>query len=59
MFRRTLPALFVAASLMAAPVYMVLLKGASALAYYTSDGKLLSSVPVGQHPHEMAFSPDR
>jgi YVTN family beta-propeller protein len=41
-----------------APLLLVLLKGANALAYYTRDGKLLASVPVGQHPHEMVFSPD-
>ena len=41
-----------------APVLLVLLKGANALGYYSRDGKLLASVPVGEHPHEMAFSPD-
>jgi YVTN family beta-propeller protein len=51
--------LFVALTASAAPVYLVLLKGANALAYYTPDGKLIASVPVGQHPHEMVFSPDR
>lgn len=51
--------LLAAVSLSAEPVYLVLLKGANALGYYSRDGKLLASVPVGQHPHEMAFSPDR
>jgi YVTN family beta-propeller protein len=41
-----------------APTLLVLLKGANALGYYSRDGKLLASVPVGEHPHEMAFSPD-
>ncbi len=39
--------------------YLVLEKGANALVYYTTDGKVIASVPVGQHPHEVAFSPDR
>lgn len=39
-------------------VYLILLKAANALAYYSEDGKLLASIPVGQHPHEMSFSPD-
>jgi sugar lactone lactonase YvrE len=38
--------------------YLVLQKGASSLAYYARDAKLLATVPVGQHPHEMVFSPD-
>src|SRR5688572_13065439 len=38
--------------------YLVLHKGASSLGYYARDGKLLATVPVGQHPHEMVFSPD-
>jgi YVTN family beta-propeller protein len=38
--------------------YLVLQKGASSLAYYTPDGKLIATVPVGQHPHEMKLSPD-
>ncbi|MGH9632756.1 MAG: YncE family protein [Bryobacteraceae bacterium] len=39
--------------------YLVLQKAASSLAYYTPEGKVMATVPVGQHPHEMAFSPDR
>jgi YVTN family beta-propeller protein len=39
--------------------YLVLHKGASSLAYYARDGKLLATVPVGKHPHEMVFSADR
>ena len=42
----------------ATPVYLVLQKGASSLAYYSPDGKLLATVPTGKHPHEMVFSPD-
>ena len=38
--------------------YLVLQKGASSLAYYSRDGKLLATVPVGRHPHEMVFSAD-
>ncbi len=41
------------------PIYLALLKGTNALVYLATDGKVLSSVPVGEHPHEMAFSPDR
>lgn len=40
------------------PTLLVLLKGASALAYYSLDGKQLAKVPVGQHPHEMVLSAD-
>jgi len=40
------------------PVLLVLLKGANALGFCTPEGKLLSSVAVGQHPHEMVLSPD-
>ncbi|MEZ5351305.1 MAG: hypothetical protein R2762_01605 [Bryobacteraceae bacterium] len=39
-------------------VLLVLLKGASALAYYTPEGQLLGQVQVGTHPHEMVISPD-
>jgi YVTN family beta-propeller protein len=39
-------------------VYLVLQKGANSLAYYGSDGKLQSTVQVGQHPHEMVLSAD-
>lgn len=39
--------------------YLVLLKGTSALCYYSPDGKVLATVPVGEHPHEMVFSADR
>lgn len=37
---------------------LVLEKGASSLAYYSHDGKLLATVPVGEHPHEMIRSAD-
>jgi len=40
------------------PTWLVLLKGASQLGFYTPQGKLVASVPVGQHPHEMALSAD-
>ncbi len=42
----------------AGPTLVVLLKGASALGFYTPEGKLLSTVAVGQHPHEMVLSAD-
>lgn len=48
-----------AAGLAAAPEYLILLKGASTLGWFSPRGELLASVPVGQHPHEMVFSPDR
>ena len=34
------------------------MKGINSLVYLGPDGKVLTSVGVGQHPHEMAFSPD-
>jgi YVTN family beta-propeller protein len=37
---------------------LVLHKGHSSLGFYSDDGKWISSVPVGEHPHEIAFSPD-
>ena len=40
------------------PAYLILQKGASSLAYYSTDGKLQSTVPTGQHPHEMILSTD-
>jgi YVTN family beta-propeller protein len=40
-------------------VYLVLQKGASSLAWYTRQGKLLATAPTGLHPHEMVFSSDR
>jgi YVTN family beta-propeller protein len=40
------------------PAYLVLQKGASSLAYYTRDGKMVTAVPLGVHPHEMVLSRD-
>jgi YVTN family beta-propeller protein len=37
---------------------LILHKGSSSLGFYTDDGKLLVSVPVGTHPHEMVLSSD-
>ncbi|MBI3681540.1 MAG: beta-propeller fold lactonase family protein [Acidobacteria bacterium] len=37
----------------------ILLKGASALAFYSAEGKEIARTPVREHPHEMVFSPDR
>ena len=42
----------------ASPMLLILLKGASALGFYTPEGKLAATVPVGQHPHEMILSKD-
>lgn len=42
----------------ASPTLLILLKGANALGFYTPEGKLLVTVPVGQHPHEMVLSKD-
>ena len=39
-------------------ILLVVLKGANAVAYYSLEGKLLGSVQVGMHPHELAVSPD-
>lgn len=47
-----------AALIAAPPVYLVLQKGASSLAWYTPEGKLLETVSVGRHPHEMVLSRD-
>jgi YVTN family beta-propeller protein len=60
MHRFLLPLTLTALALTAAevPTLLVLLKGANALAYYSREGKLLAMVPVGEHPHEMVFSPD-
>ncbi|MEZ5399541.1 MAG: hypothetical protein R2729_07710 [Bryobacteraceae bacterium] len=57
---RTLALLVVSLAPLAAAqdVLLVLLKGASALAYYTPEGQLLGQVAVGTHPHEMVVSPD-
>jgi len=33
-------------------------KGGSSLGFYSLQGKLLTTVPVGKHPHEMILSPD-
>lgn len=39
-------------------ILLVVLKGANALGYYSMDGQLIATVPVGQHPHELGISPD-
>jgi YVTN family beta-propeller protein len=41
-----------------APIYLISQKGASSVAFYTPAGKLLDTVPVGLHPHEMVLSTD-
>ncbi len=37
---------------------LVLHKGGSSLGFYSQEGKLLTLVPVGKHPHEMLLSAD-
>ena len=61
MIARVIVPVIVAASLMsgADPTYLVLLKGANALGWFTPDGKMTASVAVGGHPHEMVYSADR
>ena len=57
-----LSALFLAAMAamtpLAAQQLLILHKGGSSLGYYTPQGKLLGTVPTGQHPHEMVLSRD-
>jgi YVTN family beta-propeller protein len=38
--------------------YLVLHKAASSLGFYDRAGRILATVPVGKHPHEMVLSPD-
>lgn len=58
--RRFALALLLSGGLFAAStVYLALLKGANALVYLSPEGKVLATVGVGQHPHEMVFSADR
>ncbi len=40
-------------------VLLVLLKGASALGYYSMEGNLLGTVALRKNPHEMVLSTDR
>ncbi len=47
-----------AIALPAAAELLVLHKGHSSLGFYSDEGKWISSVAVGQHPHEMVFSAD-
>jgi YVTN family beta-propeller protein len=37
---------------------LILFKGSSELGFYQPDGRLITKVPVGKHPHEMVLSPD-
>ena len=55
---RTLFAFLVLTVSAGAAELLVLHKGGSSLGLYSEDGKLLATVPVGQHPHEMILSPD-
>lgn len=40
------------------PTLLILHKGASSLGFYTEQGELVATVPVGSHPHEMVLAPD-
>jgi DNA-binding beta-propeller fold protein YncE len=40
------------------PLLLILQKAESSLGFYTSEGKHLTSVPVGKHPHEFVISTD-
>jgi len=42
-----------------AATLLILEKGVSALAFYSTNGQVIATVPVGQHPHELVFSADR
>lgn len=42
----------------AEPQLLVLHKAASSLGFYTSEGRHLTDVPVGKHPHEIVLSAD-
>ncbi len=58
--RRIVILLLLAGSLAAQEsVLLVLQKGASSLAFYKPTGELITTIPVGQHPHEMVLSADR
>ena len=48
--------LFVTSAVAQTPILLVLHKGGSSLGFYTMEGKLLSTVPLGSHPHEMVRS---
>ncbi len=39
--------------------FAIVEKKAGAVGFYSSDGKRLSGTKVGEHPHEIVFSPDR
>ena len=41
-----------------AVAYLILHKAGSALGFYNSSGRLIDTVPVGTHPHEMVLAPD-
>jgi YVTN family beta-propeller protein len=41
-----------------AVAYLILHKASSALGFYDRSGKLIDTVPVGTHPHEMVLAPD-
>jgi YVTN family beta-propeller protein len=41
-----------------AAAYLILHKAGSALGFYDQSGRLIDTVPVGTHPHEMVLAPD-
>jgi len=59
MAKRVILCLLLSLSLWAeGSLLLVLHKGGSSLGFYTPEGRLLASVPVGRHPHEMVLSAD-
>ncbi len=50
--------ILLAAAAAAQPRLLVLQKAASTLGFYSIDGKLEATAPVGRHPHEMVVSAD-
>jgi DNA-binding beta-propeller fold protein YncE len=40
------------------PALLILQKAGSSLGFYSSEGQLIVSVPVGKHPHEFVISAD-
>jgi YVTN family beta-propeller protein len=49
---------FAACAAAAAQPYLVLHKGDSSLGWYSADGRMITRVATGKHPHEMVFSRD-
>src|SRR6266545_6322565 len=50
--------LLIAAAAAVKPSYVAVEKASSHVGFYDSEGKCLKEVKVGEHPHELVFSPD-